>query len=190
MPAERGIPSTLPKNKCQLGLVSKYRHHSFPNAPHSPVSAIPAPSHSLWGRSLSRCCPGLAWPHLPQLCCSLQVKPSCVPALHNAPHSVLPTKSLPKSSFSISRGEFAGLFRGGSRGLGFLCVWALCVSHPSSSRFLPASSRAQGNLSLCSFGAIWCNFPATTGEILGANVCWRLFRDLNLTETKARLSYN
>lgn len=125
------MPSTLPENKCQLGMVSKHSHHSFPNAPtlSSPSHSSPKCSTPFVAGPCHACCPRLALPHLPQPCCSMQVKSSCAPAPDLAQHSSLcvsykkPPEELPLHLKSSLLG--AGFFWGGSRGV---CVWGFCVT--------------------------------------------------------------
>lgn len=106
MPAERGIPSTLHRNKCQLGMVSKYSHHFFPKAP-----TLSSQSHSSRKPSTPFVERLLVTPAWPQAC----LAPPSPALLFNSGKSQLcarpgacttlftlfPTKSLLKSSLSI-----------------------------------------------------------------------------------------
>lgn len=181
-------------------MVSKHSHHSFPNAPtlSSPSHSSPKCSTPFVAGPCHACCPRLALPHLPQPCCSMQVKSSCAPAPDLAQHSSLcvsykkPPEELPlhlKSSL-LGAGFFFGVglvvcVFGVSVCLGFSCVPSLQLQ--VSLCIIPSPRKSATVQFMVSS---WCNFPVTISELLRANVCWRLLRVLNLTESKPRLSYN
>lgn len=188
VPAERGTPSTLPTNKCQLGVVSKYSHHFFPDAPtlysHSHSSGNPPLPVQEGSLSLPQAC--LATPS-PALLFHFS-KASYVPGPGIAQHFLLYVSY--KKSPSAEEG-LLGVFWGGL----LVCVWGfpvfgLCLCHiPPAADFSLHCPSPRKSAILQFVVSLRYNFPATTSEILGANMCWRLFRDLNLTETKPRLSY-
>lgn len=181
-------------------MVSKYSHHFFPKAP-----TLSCQSHSSRKPStpfVERLLVTPAWPQAcpappsPALLFNSGKSQLCArPGACTTLFTLFPTKSLLKSSLSIlKRRVCLGFLWGGSLGV---CVFGVSVCLG----FVRVPS-LQLQISLCTFPcprksaivqfivSLWYNFPATTSGILGENVCWRVFRDLNLTEVKPRLRYN